>query len=460
MYWLHELLDMPTEEPPAGAGGQVFDHYYHYTWLDPNYRTANFHYVSSPVSALLPLKSLPWPNATPRTRLGASSQSQTVATDLFGCHGTSGSGVLQKNKNGTFDLLGPVIAGGNWVGTRLCTGADAQPGQPNVHYLKNATVRQLESAYDSVLRSDRRLSSRSRSRRFQAHASEYEPDGCIRRSPLPRWLVCPVAPLRASTTSLCARCVITDCPRATAQHEENQHRLSYPPEPRAAAGGEQHPLRAALRSLSASASRRSRSGSSSTAARASRRSCAPARSSSPPCCCRSLDDVEWQEVRREPLMALLPKDHPRRMCGGRFFVEPRGGPNDGMKLMDIRGFGGDACGRAYDRPGRHQRREWIPLRPRRRSPACRDAARAELASDLAGDLAEVRDAVVAAGVDHLHAPGVKSRNMRMRTVSLCANASAARAFPAPSVDRTRTRCATSRSLSRVRAWPIPGANDS
>lgn len=44
---------------------------------------------------------------------------------------------------------------------------------------------------------------------------------------------------------------------------------------------------------------------------------------------------------------ILPHTH---ALGSRFFVELRGGPNDGMKLMDLRGFGGEARGRAYDPP--------------------------------------------------------------------------------------------------------------
>jgi hypothetical protein len=44
---------------------------------------------------------------------------------------------------------------------------------------------------------------------------------------------------------------------------------------------------------------------------------------------------------------ILPHTH---ALGSRFFVELRGGPGDGMRLMDIRGFGGDARGRAYDQP--------------------------------------------------------------------------------------------------------------
>jgi hypothetical protein len=44
---------------------------------------------------------------------------------------------------------------------------------------------------------------------------------------------------------------------------------------------------------------------------------------------------------------ILPHTH---ALGSRFFVELRGGPGDGMRLMDLRGFGGEARGRAYDPP--------------------------------------------------------------------------------------------------------------
>jgi hypothetical protein len=44
---------------------------------------------------------------------------------------------------------------------------------------------------------------------------------------------------------------------------------------------------------------------------------------------------------------ILPHTH---ALGTRFFVELRGGPMDGHKLMDLSGFGGEARGRAYDPP--------------------------------------------------------------------------------------------------------------
>jgi hypothetical protein len=156
MYWFHELLDMPVTPPPPGAPAELEDRYNHYTKYTAT-RADNFHYLWSEVGGLLPLKSLPWPSGAPRQRLGGNANG-TTKTDLFACHGTSGSGVLQRTNKGGFELLGPMVHGSStWVGKTLCTDGDTQrPGVANAHYLNNSVTRQFADAFSTILRNDRR----------------------------------------------------------------------------------------------------------------------------------------------------------------------------------------------------------------------------------------------------------------------------------------------------------------
>lgn len=115
MYWFHEVLDMPTQ--PPGGGGELQDHYDHYTFYDGT-KTNNYHYrgVSNQI---LPLHSLPWSDGTQRKLVAAN------IVDMFGCHGTSGSGILTFTA-GKWSLLGAAInpIGDAWT-NRLCVDGDA-----------------------------------------------------------------------------------------------------------------------------------------------------------------------------------------------------------------------------------------------------------------------------------------------------------------------------------------------
>lgn len=153
MYWFHELLTVPyLQTPPAGSPQVAFDEYKHYTTLAVGKEKDNFHYLGSPTNVLLPLKSVPWPDGTPRTRLGNS------ITDMFACHGTSGSGVLQKTASGGVELLGPVKEGFDWVGSRLCadpTSSSYGPGKAVFSYTPNVQTNQLQALYQAQLTADR-----------------------------------------------------------------------------------------------------------------------------------------------------------------------------------------------------------------------------------------------------------------------------------------------------------------
>ncbi len=154
MYWFHEVLYMPTTDPGTAGTTQERDRFAHYTSISAplELRKNNFHYLDSPTNAILPLKSRPWSDGTPRRRVGNGW------TDMFACHGTSGSGVLQVNALGKHELLGPVSgASPSWGSTRLCTdGATLSPGIPNMSYTSNTSVRDLEAAFLLQLSRDRR----------------------------------------------------------------------------------------------------------------------------------------------------------------------------------------------------------------------------------------------------------------------------------------------------------------
>lgn len=149
MYWFHEVLYMPID---SSSDPERFAHYTELTSHE-----SNFHYLDSRTNAILPLKSTPWPDGTARRRTGLAPGG--TGTDLFGCHGTSGSGVLQRTAQDELELLGPVAQGNlSWQPTRLCTDPDParhQPGAFNISYTTNAFTRQLEAAFLPELMTDR-----------------------------------------------------------------------------------------------------------------------------------------------------------------------------------------------------------------------------------------------------------------------------------------------------------------
>ncbi len=141
MYWPHEVLWIPSSRPSGDA--EAIDRYEHYT-LRTRDKTTNHHYIGGSANALMPLKSIDWPAAMgggPRRRNGGGS---LVSTDLFACHGASGSGVLENSKKTGYALLGPLTKGGSWATSRLCTDPDATyPGESTSRYVSNALTRSL-----------------------------------------------------------------------------------------------------------------------------------------------------------------------------------------------------------------------------------------------------------------------------------------------------------------------------
>lgn len=156
MYWFHELF-----APQSGNADMVT----HYTQDSLGF-TQNWHYLGAPSNILLPFMSVPWgyPSGPEmqRCRYGAGGDND-VRTDLYGCHGTSGSGVLEMDSSGNYSLLGPVHAGGwAWAGSDLCDDPNAltpganYDGSHGLTYNSNVSVNNLVNAlYSGTLTFDR-----------------------------------------------------------------------------------------------------------------------------------------------------------------------------------------------------------------------------------------------------------------------------------------------------------------
>jgi MYXO-CTERM domain-containing protein len=138
MPWKHEIYDVPADTdderwqhyvlfPPslpaddAGTGTPDYTQNYHYFGQDQSDIEQN---------QLLPLVSVDFlpgtAQATPHSKLTATDT--TVSTDLLGCHGTSGSGVLQPGRGGAFELLGPAVLGNPENDDYLCDHIPALDG--------------------------------------------------------------------------------------------------------------------------------------------------------------------------------------------------------------------------------------------------------------------------------------------------------------------------------------------
>ena len=138
MPWTHEVYVPPDAGTPLAA-----DFAAHYTLLATP--ASNFHYWDAradgaEVNQLVQLISNAWPTGQSPRKLGLDTHG--VKTDLGGCHGTSGSGVLQWNAAKTaYELLGPAVRadGPAWTDAAghplLCQDAARRvPGQSALIY--------------------------------------------------------------------------------------------------------------------------------------------------------------------------------------------------------------------------------------------------------------------------------------------------------------------------------------
>jgi len=151
MPWKHEIYVGPND-----PGSDFMNHYV----LAGNAPEENYHYFGTDQfghrqNQLLPLVSLDLVAGVPHRKVAISSES--VITDVLGCHGSSGSGALQPSRDGRFQLLGPMIGGNHEHDTYLCNhvpaldGFSREPGSLGVSYGALAiTQRLLAGAAESL----------------------------------------------------------------------------------------------------------------------------------------------------------------------------------------------------------------------------------------------------------------------------------------------------------------------
>jgi hypothetical protein len=123
MYWHQEVMNLPTEKAPNADlfDADRFEHYAIIPWFNAAaHKENNFHYFDSPTNQILPLRATPWHNEHAMPRMRVKTWDTTVFTDLYGCQGTDGSGVLQRTSEGKLELLGPVTT----MGAGFDTGYD------------------------------------------------------------------------------------------------------------------------------------------------------------------------------------------------------------------------------------------------------------------------------------------------------------------------------------------------
>jgi len=123
MPWYHELYD------PLSSGIDPAEFDDNYMDLPPAYDSdgngrvdtrdyhLNYHYHGGGVRhEMLPLMSADYYGST----WDVKSVSSRIWTNLRGCHGTSGSGVMKKNSADYPELIGPVTNGDTSISVRLC----------------------------------------------------------------------------------------------------------------------------------------------------------------------------------------------------------------------------------------------------------------------------------------------------------------------------------------------------
>jgi hypothetical protein len=156
MPWKHEVYDVPVD---SSMQDDRFQHYVVYAGPTTG---NNYHYFAADaagvdVNQLLPLVSADFADGTPHHKLGAGAPG---GTDLFGCHGTSGSGVLQPGARGFLELLGPVLFGNDELDTFLCDhdpsllGSSRGPGATGISYGPLALTRYLLARNQAAVDAD------------------------------------------------------------------------------------------------------------------------------------------------------------------------------------------------------------------------------------------------------------------------------------------------------------------
>jgi hypothetical protein len=145
-HWSHEVLNLArTSTENIGPAGN----WANYGFYNGN-RENNWHYRGLNNNQFLPLVSRTFPDGITKYKtIGAPlfAGDTERRTDLFGCHGTSGSGVFPQNSD---KLLGPAVNGtGGWTGGNLCTPVTGTsklvPGKDNLTFVRPRFTREIEN---------------------------------------------------------------------------------------------------------------------------------------------------------------------------------------------------------------------------------------------------------------------------------------------------------------------------
>jgi hypothetical protein len=137
MPWKHEIYDIDPDNS---------DHFDHYSVYGP--KENNYHYFAE--NQLLPVRSQgQWIGDLNYGTyvIGPDAWgSPWTWTNLFGCHGTSGSGIGKREASGNYTLLGPVARGDQMAGL-LCHPDDVDILGPGMSYTdRKYTAEMAENA--------------------------------------------------------------------------------------------------------------------------------------------------------------------------------------------------------------------------------------------------------------------------------------------------------------------------
>jgi len=159
MPWKHEVYDLDQSPAP-----DLFARYSVYPAYPLDYAD-NYHYLALGLDGrelhqLLPLASTRFAVGVPHQKLALDELDEFVLTDLMGCHGTSGSGALQRSEFGPWQLLGPATFGDIELNLFLCnhqpslSGGGHGPGNPGISYASLAQTRALLATAADRFRED------------------------------------------------------------------------------------------------------------------------------------------------------------------------------------------------------------------------------------------------------------------------------------------------------------------
>ncbi len=153
MRWTHEIY----ADPPAGTLATDFLNHYSIRGA----YAGNLHYFGAKngieYNQLVQLESTVWRNGdlfTPHKKVTPVTGADVVWTDVPGCHGSSGSGMLQLNQATLqYELLGPIALGNAFVNQYsndlLCHDASlVRPGQQLIAYASLAHVQAVAPMAD------------------------------------------------------------------------------------------------------------------------------------------------------------------------------------------------------------------------------------------------------------------------------------------------------------------------